>query len=169
MTRRRRTVSGSAGNSRWARPGERRQISVPAPCLPSARVRGCLRALLGTSSSVQAPGCFRRVSVGMRPRVPGSANARLVAGVRLVGDWGASPRHRPALLPGWVQSTHLGSGRWSLQGGRRAKPGELRPPGALSWLGTERDARRVEGKQGCPWKVCTFHGSGVGAGPGFAH
>ena len=51
---------------------------------------------LGTSSSAQAPGCFRRVSVGMRPRVPGSANARLVAGVRLVGDWEASPRHRPA-------------------------------------------------------------------------
>lgn len=72
-------------------------------------------------------------------------------------------------LPGWVQPTHLGSGRWSLQGGRLAEPGELRPPGALGWLGTEREARRVEGKQGCPWKVCTFHGSRVGAGPGFAH
>lgn len=46
--------------------------------------------------------------------------------------------------------------------------GELRPPGALGWLGTEREARTNEGKPDWPRKVCTY-GSRVGAGPGFAH
>ena len=165
MTRRRRTVSGSAGNSRWARPGERRQISVPAPCLPSARVRGCLRAHRLHQLLRASTGVFQKGVRGMHPRVPGSANARLVAGVRLGGDWGASPRHRPAPLPGWVQPTHLGSGRWSLQGGRLAEPGELRPPGALGWLGTSAKQAESRANRAVPGRCAPSMGPGSGQDP----
>lgn len=84
-----------------------------------------------------------------------------------MGDWGASQDTDLPPLPGCAAGPPRGRW-WSLQGGRRA---ELASRGLRArWAGWGRErSKQSRGQQGCPWKVCTFHGPRVGAGPGFAH
>lgn len=107
------------------------------------------------------------MSVGMRPTIPGSANAGLVAGAQGCSGLGSFPK-TPTFRPPARLGPAAPPGAPLLEPPRRhgqpSRAGGQRPPGALDWLGTEGEAGRVEGEEGCPWQayVCV---SGVPPSP----